>query len=118
MDAAASPAAAVLAYARASLAQVAEGEHTVIAALASIAPGHVTGERARAMHEELLDPLVEALTALGVPDVHLVAEQVDAMVRTASRQIEDGAGLERVWATTSALLEPFVASSARAPASG
>lgn len=103
-----SPADAVLAYVHANLAQVAEGEHAIIAALATIAPGHVTGERARAMHEALSGPLLEALEALGVADVPLVADQIDAVVRAASRQIEDGtADLARAWAATRSLLEPF-----------
>lgn len=104
-----SPAEAVLAYAHATLVQVAEGEHAVIAALATLAPGHVTGQRAGAMHEALIGPLVEALEALGVADVRTVATQIDAMVRGASRQIEDGAELDRIWAVTRSLLEPFVA---------
>lgn len=111
-----SPAGAVLAYVHANLAQVAEGEHAIIAALATIAPGHVTGERARAMHEALLGPLLEALESVGVPDVELVAGQIDAVVRAASRQIEEGtADLDRTWAAARSLLEPFVLS--RVPAS-
>ena len=87
-----------------------------VAALATIAPGHVTGERARAMHEALLGPLLEALESVGVPDVELVAGQIDAVVRAASRQIEEGtADLDRTWAAARSLLEPFVLS--RVPAS-
>jgi AcrR family transcriptional regulator len=112
-----SPGGAVLAYVHANLAQVAEGEHAILAALAALAPGQVTAERAQAMHEALLGPLLEALEALGVPDVALVADQIDAVVRAASRQIEDGtADLPRTWAATRSLLEPFVL--ARAGAGG
>lgn len=115
---AASPAGAVLAYVHANLVQVAEGEHAIIASLAAIAPGHVTGHRARAMHEALLEPLLEALEALGVPDVPVVAEQIDAVVRAGSRQIEEGvADLERTWAAARTLLEPFVAGRERTTAS-
>ncbi len=104
-----SPAGAVLAYVHAHLAQVAEGEHAMISALATIAPGHITGERARAMHEALVGPLREALEPLAVPDLEVVAELIDAVVRAGSRQIEDGTGdLDRIWAATRALLEPYL----------
>jgi AcrR family transcriptional regulator len=119
VDEAGSAAGAVLAYIHANLAQVAEGEHAIIAALAAIAPGHVTGQRARAMHEALLEPLLEALEALGAPDVPVLAEQIDAVVRAGSRQIEEGsADLERAWAAARSLVEPFVVGQERAAASG
>lgn len=119
VDEAGSAAGAVLAYIHANLAQVAEGEHAIIAALAAIAPGHVTGQRARAMHEALLEPLLEALEALGAPDVPVLAEQIDAVVRAGSRQIEEGsADLERAWAAARSLVEPFVVGQERAAAGG
>ncbi|SOC52075.1 transcriptional regulator, TetR family [Blastococcus aggregatus] len=115
VDAAGSPAEAVLAYVHAHLAQVAEGEHAIIAALATIAPGHVTSERARSMHDALSRPLLEALGSLGVPDADLVAGQIDALVRGASRQIEEGtADLDRAWAAARSVLEPFVRDRGRA----
>lgn len=114
-----SPAGAVLAYVHANLAQVAEGEHAIIAALAAIAPGHVTGQRARSMHEALLEPLLEGLEALGVPDVPVVAEYIDAVVRAGSRQIEEGtADLERTWAAARSLLEPFLLGRSRTAGTG
>jgi AcrR family transcriptional regulator len=119
VDEAGSAAGAVLAYIHANRAQVAEGEHAIIAALAAIAPGHVTGQRARAMHEALLEPLLEALEALGAPDVPVLAEQIDAVVRAGSRQIEEGsADLERAWAAARSLVEPFVVGQERAAAGG
>jgi AcrR family transcriptional regulator len=103
------PAEEVLAYVRASLELVAEGEHASIAAIATAAPGHITGERAAAMHAALLVPLSEALTALGADAVPVVAAAIDGMVRAISRTIEEGTSLDVAWSTARRLLEPFLA---------
>jgi AcrR family transcriptional regulator len=112
MSGAATPAEQVLGYVRANLELVAEGEHATIAALAAAAPGHVTGERAAAMHAALLVPLTEALTALGADPVPVVAAAIDGMVRATSRTIEEGTPLDVAWPAVRAVLEPYLAASA------
>ena len=109
MSDAATPAEQVLAYVHASLELVAEGEHATIAAIAAIAPGHLTGERAAAMHAALLVPLTEALTALGADPVPVVATAIDGMVRATARTLEEGTPLEVAWRTVRRMLGPFLA---------
>src|SRR5690606_25756273 len=55
------PAERVVAYADANLTLVAEGEHAVISALASISPGAFADPWVAQMHGELVEPLVAAL---------------------------------------------------------
>lgn len=109
MSAASTPAARVLAYVRVNLELVAEGEHATIAAIAAAAPGHITGERAAAMHAALIVPLSEALTELGAEPVPVVAAAIDGMVRATARTIEEGTPLDVAWSTARRLLEPFLA---------
>jgi AcrR family transcriptional regulator len=109
MSEATTPAEQVLAYVRANLELVAEGEHATIAAIASAAPGHVTGERAAAMHAALLVPLGEALAELGADPVPVVAAAIDGMVRATARTIEEGTPLDVAWGTVRRMLEPFLA---------
>ena len=109
MSDAATPADRVLAYVRANLELVAEGEHATIAAIAAAAPGHITGERAAAMSAALLVPLSEALADLGADPVHVVAAASDGMVRAAARTIEEGTPLDVAWRTVRGMLEPFLA---------
>ncbi|MEV8638988.1 TetR/AcrR family transcriptional regulator [Streptosporangium sp. NPDC051023] len=107
MDAAAGPGERVLAYVRANFELVAEGEHALATALAEVAPSDTVAEKTRAMHGQLLEPLVEALRDLGVDDASSTAEMVNAVVHAGSRMIESGAGPENVWECARALLEPF-----------
>jgi AcrR family transcriptional regulator len=108
MSAASTPAEKVLAYVRANLELVAEGEHATIAAIATAAPGHITGERVAAMHAALLVPLSEALSELGAEPVPVVAAAIDGMVRATSRSIEEGTPLDVAWPAIHRMLEPFL----------
>jgi len=99
----------VLAYARTNLQLVAEGEHALATALAAVGPAPAVAEGMRAMHDELLRPLVDTLRALDVPHPDRTAELVNAVVNTAATMLETGAPLDEAWASTEALLGPFVA---------
>ncbi len=109
MSAATTAADAVLAYVRANLELVADGEHATIAAIAAAAPGHITGERAAAMHQALVEPLSEALGELGAEPVAVVSAAIDGMVRATARTIEEGTPLDVAWPAARRLLEPFLA---------
>lgn len=98
----------VLAYVRANLRLVAEGEHALATALAGAGPAGAVAESMRAMHDELLRPLADTLRSLGVADVASTAALVNAVVNAASRMIESGEPLDRVWASVVELVEPFV----------
>lgn len=105
---ASTPAEQVLAHIRANLELVAEGEHSAIAALAAVAPGHITGERAAAMHQAVLQPLNDALAALGAEPVDVHAAAIDGMVRALSRCIEDGTSVEVAFDAARSLLAPYL----------
>lgn len=109
MDDADDDAGRVLAYARTNLELVAEGEHALATALASAGPAPAVAEGMRAMHGELLRPLIDTLRALEVPHPDRTAELVNAVVNTASRMLESGAPFDEVWASVEELLAPFVA---------
>ncbi|GGO82606.1 TetR/AcrR family transcriptional regulator [Nonomuraea cavernae] len=108
MEAAATPADRVLAYVLTNFELITEGEHALATVLAEVAPGEAVAEQSRAMHEQLLEPLVDALRHLGVPAVSETAEMINAIVFAGSRLIESGTELETVWESARALLEPFV----------
>ncbi|MDA0637998.1 helix-turn-helix domain containing protein [Nonomuraea sp. MCN248] len=108
MDAAGSPADRVLAYVLTNFELITEGEHALATVLAEVVPGDTVAEQTRAMHRQLLEPLVEALDGLGVPAVPETAEMINAIVFAGSRLIESGTDLETVWESARALLEPFV----------
>ncbi|MEV4461388.1 helix-turn-helix domain-containing protein [Microbispora sp. NPDC049633] len=108
MDAAATPADRVLAYVLTNFELIAEGEHALATVLAEVAPGDTVAEQSRAMHQQLLEPLVEALRGLGVAAVPETAEMINAIVFAGSRLIESGTDLETAWESARALLEPFV----------
>ncbi|MDR2255694.1 MAG: TetR/AcrR family transcriptional regulator [Arthrobacter sp.] len=108
MAAAPNPADAVLAYASSNLDLVADGEHAVGAALATLAPGEAIGAEAHSMHQQISEPLAEALSTLGVPDPEGVAELINAVVHAATRRLEAGASREEAQASVAALLGPFV----------
>ena len=109
MDDAGDDAGRVLAYARTNLELVAEGEHALATALASAGPAPAVAEGMRAMHGELLRPLIDTLRALEVPHPDRTAELVNAVVNTASRMLESGAPFDEVWTSVEELLAPFVA---------
>lgn len=106
----------VLAYIRANLELVAEGEHALATALASVGPASAVAEGSRVMHDELLQPLADTLGTLGVRDVTRSAELINAVVNSGSRMIESGAPLEQVWASVEELVTPFVERLALRPA--
>jgi AcrR family transcriptional regulator len=111
MDAAATPADRVLAYVLTNFELIAEGEHALATVLAEVVPGDTVAEQTRAMHAQLLEPLVETLRLLGVPAVPETAEMINAIVFTGSRLIESGTDLHTVWESARGLLEPFVRAS-------
>lgn len=115
MDAAATPADRVLAYVLTNFELITEGEHALASLLAEVAPGDTVAEQSRAMHQQLLEPLVEALHHLGVRAVPETAEMINAIVFAGSRLIESGTDLQTTWESARALLEPFVRTSGETP---
>lgn len=103
------PAARVLAFVRGNLELVADGEHALARALSVVAPGEDLARESRAFHEQLLLPLLDALTALGAPDPETTAELVNAVVHAASRRVEQTGDLERAYAAAEALLGAYLA---------
>ncbi len=95
----------VLAYVRANLDLVAEGEHAIASAISSIAPNEHVGAR---VHAQLSAPLVEALAELGVPDAAATADLVNSVVHAATRQIEAGEDADVARTRAVALIEPYV----------
>lgn len=108
MAAAPGPAARVLAFVRANLELVADGEHALARTLAVVAPAEDLARESRAFHEQLLLPVLAALTELGVPDPETTAELVNALVHAASRRVEQTGDLERAYAATAALLDGYL----------
>ena len=96
MDGASDP---VLAYVEANLRLVADGEHSIVGALATLTPKTFRDARITAMHDNLVLPLVEALRGQGVPDPALSAELVNALVHKGTELIEAGRGVEDVAAS-------------------
>lgn len=113
MDAAATPADRVLAYVLTNFELITEGEHALATVLAEVAPGDTVAEQSRAMHKQLLEPLVETLRRLGVSTVPETAEMINAIVFAGSKLIESGTDLQTTWASARTLLEPFVRTSSQ-----
>lgn len=91
----------VRAYCRVSLDLVAEGEHAVVAGLSLHARDRVT-TAGRELHDTVVRPVIEALG--GSNDL---AEMVQSVVWTASKQIEDGRDVDDVMGHVEGLLGPF-----------
>ncbi|WP_149204645.1 TetR/AcrR family transcriptional regulator [Actinotalea subterranea] len=108
MDAAPDDGARVLAYLRANLELVAEGEHALATALATVGPSTAVMKSTQVMHDDLLRPLTAALGALGARDVTRAAELVNAVLNAASRMIESGSSIDQVWPTVEDLVRPYV----------
>lgn len=108
MDAAPDDATRVLAYLRANLELVAEGEHALATALATVGPSTAVMKSTQVMHDDLLRPLTAALGALGARDVTRAAELVNAVLNAASRMIESGSSIDQVWPTVEDLVTPYV----------
>ncbi|TQF75210.1 TetR/AcrR family transcriptional regulator [Rhodococcus spelaei] len=118
MIAAGAPDRRVLAYVRANLDLVAEGEHAIASAISSIAPRERIDETSAAMHRQLIAPLTAALTELGASDPVGTGELINAVVHAATRQIEAGAEVAAVQAGAAGLIEPYVTLAASASKAG
>ncbi|MGX7730330.1 TetR/AcrR family transcriptional regulator [Rhodococcus sp. 2H158] len=105
MDEAGDPAGRVLAYVDANLRLVAEGEHALVGALATVTPQAFTDERMQTLHRDLVLPLVEALREHGTTHPELAAELVGAVVHKGTELIESGRNLEEVRRAVRDLLE-------------
>lgn len=116
MDAEADPADRILAYVLTNIALVAEGEHAVGTALAAVAPGEELNNQSAMMHRQLLTPLVETLTLLGVEDPLVTSELINAIVHSSTRLLESGTSRESVEARVRELLGPYVRENRTTPA--
>gem|GEM_PF-254371 len=108
MSAAPGPAARVLAFVRANLELVADGEHALARTLAVVAPAEDLARESHAFHEALLLPVLDALTELGAPDPESTTELVNALVHAATRRVEQTGDLERAYAATAAVLTAYL----------
>lgn len=108
MDQAPTEADRLMAYAVANVSLVAEGAHAVGSALASLQPGEVLDEQAARMHREVQEPLVAALTSLGVEAPDDVAGLVNAVVHGATLLLESGQSLDAAVARLATVLGPMV----------
>ena len=89
------------AYCRVSLELVAEGEHAVVSGLSLHARDRVT-TAGKELHDTVVRPMIEALGGS-----HDLAEMVQSVVWTASRQIEDGRDVPTVMRQVESMLGPF-----------
>ncbi|MCQ1947059.1 TetR/AcrR family transcriptional regulator [Arthrobacter sp. zg-Y1171] len=108
MDAEPDPADRILAYVLTNIALVAEGEHAVGNALAAVAPGEELNNQSAMMHRQLLTPLMDTLTLLGVPEPQVTAELINAIVHSSTRLLESGTARETVEERVRELLGPYV----------
>ncbi|MBO3084708.1 TetR/AcrR family transcriptional regulator [Cellulomonas fengjieae] len=108
ISAAHDPRGRILAFVRANLELVADGEHALARTLSAVAPSEDLARKSRAFHDRLLVPVVDALTELGVPDPETTTDLITALVHAASRRVEQTGDLERAYAATKALLEPYL----------
>lgn len=92
----------VRAYCRVSLELVAEGEHAVVSGLSLHARDRVS-TAGKELHDAVVRPMIEALGGS-----HDLAEMVQSVVWTASKQIEDGRDVKGVMAHVDGLLGPFL----------
>ena len=102
------PRARVLAFVRANLELVADGEHALARTLAGVAPAEDLARHSREFHDRLLSPVVGALVELGAPDPATTTELVNALVNAASRRVEQDGDLERSYAAAASLLDPYL----------
>ncbi|MCD2106478.1 TetR/AcrR family transcriptional regulator [Rhodococcus erythropolis] len=86
----------VWAYVEANLQLVADGEHAIVGALATLTPQTFRDSRIMEMHDSLVLPLVEALRLRGVSDPKLTAKLINSLVHTGTELIESGCGMEEV----------------------
>jgi AcrR family transcriptional regulator len=100
----------ILAFVRANLELVADGEHALARTLASVAPSEDLARRSQTFHDQLLVPVREALEELGAPDPETTTELLNALVLTASRLVERSGDLDRAADATVALVDGFLRS--------
>ena len=103
-----SPRTRILAFLRANLELVADGEHALARALADVAPSEDLARRSREFHDQLLSPVVDALVELGAPDPETTSELVNALLNAASRRVEHDGGLERSYTAAAAVLDAYL----------
>lgn len=101
MEAVESSGAKARAYCRVSLELVAEGEHAVVSGLSIHARDRVT-TAGKELHDTVVRPMIDALGGS-----HDLAEMVQSVVWTASKQIEDGKDVPAVMRHVESLLGPF-----------
>lgn len=106
--AAGSPRARVLAFLRANLELVADGEHALARTLAMVAPSEDLARQSREFHDQLLLPVVDALVEIGVPDPATTSELVNALVHAASRRVEQDGDLERAYIAAASLMDAYL----------
>lgn len=102
------PADRILGYVLTNIELFAEGEHAIGKLLAAEAPGEVFDTQSARMHQQLLDPLVGALEAMGTPDPAGTAELINAIVHAGTRLLEAGTPLRAVQERVMELLGPYV----------
>lgn len=77
-------------YVSANLQLVADGEHAIVGALATLMPQTFRDPRIMEMHDRLLLPLVDALRTEQVPDPELAAQLINTLVHKGTELIEAG----------------------------
>ncbi|MGX1953757.1 TetR/AcrR family transcriptional regulator [Streptomyces anulatus] len=90
MSAAATPEEKIAAYVSSQLDLVRGGEHRIAQALAGVQDAAVVRESAMRAHQELLTPLIGALTDLGEEDPRRTSLLLQGIVNAATTAIESG----------------------------
>lgn len=98
----------VLAYVDANLELVEQGAHALVRALADTGRDEAVSASAAQLHHQLRTPLVRALAEHGTPDPEAMAQVVQAIVYTLSRQIEEGAPGPRARGLARELMAPYL----------
>ncbi|GIG25918.1 TetR/AcrR family transcriptional regulator [Cellulomonas denverensis] len=105
---AADPRDRVLAFLRANLQLVADGEHALARALVVAAPSEDLARQSREFHDRLLEPVTRALADLGAPDPATMTALIGALLHTASVQVEQDGDLDRAAAALDALVGAYL----------
>lgn len=106
--AAGSPSERVLAFVRANLQLVADGEHALAQALSIVVPSEDLERRSREFHDMLLAPVVDALVELGHDDVETLSVLINGLVHAASRLVEQRGDVERAYRATADILGAYL----------
>lgn len=99
-------------FVRENLGLVAGGEHALARTLATVAPGEHLDQRAAALNQRLLQPVVEALAELGVAEPEPTADLIRSLVLAAARSVEGSGDATPAIDRVTALLDPFLAAHA------